>query len=294
MSDSYYGRPVLKEPVWKPEIPAYFFTGGLSGASAVLSLLARLSGRDRLARATLLTGAAADAASPLLLIRDLGRPERFLNMLRVVKPTSPMSVGSWILLGSGTASGGAAMLNLARRAPRLELAAESVAAALGPALSTYTAALVANTAVPVWHEARDDLPAVFAASSLASAGAAGTLLAPPEEAGPARRFAVGGVAAGLLAERRMHVRLGPFLAEPYRTGRAGLLTRAARAGALAGAALVAAGGRRRPGVARTGAALVLASELTLRFAVMEAGRQSARDPRYTVEPQRERLAGAAT
>ena len=81
---SYYGRPVLKEPVWQPEIPFYFFTGGLGGASSVLSLVARWSGNDLLAQRSIQIASAADAVSPLLLISDLGRPERFLNMLRVL------------------------------------------------------------------------------------------------------------------------------------------------------------------------------------------------------------------
>ena len=104
-ADSYYGRPVLKEPVWQPEIPWYFFTGGLAGASSVLELVARLAGNEPLARRSLYVGAAADIVSPALLISDLGRPERFLNMFRVFKVTSPMSVGSWILGVSGGASG---------------------------------------------------------------------------------------------------------------------------------------------------------------------------------------------
>ena len=100
---SYYGRPVIKEPVWQPEIPWYFFTGGLGGASAVLSLVARLMGNEPLAKRSLYIGAAADVVSPVLLISDLGRPERALNMFRVFKVTSPMSVGSWILAVAGGA-----------------------------------------------------------------------------------------------------------------------------------------------------------------------------------------------
>ncbi|MGA8014466.1 MAG: NrfD/PsrC family molybdoenzyme membrane anchor subunit, partial [Candidatus Dormiibacterota bacterium] len=98
---SYYGHPVIKPPVWKPEVPLYLFTGGLAGGSALLTVGARLAGNDVLARRALLTGLVAVNVSPVLLIKDLGRPERFLNMLRVFKVTSPMSVGSWLLIGSG-------------------------------------------------------------------------------------------------------------------------------------------------------------------------------------------------
>src|SRR5438067_6683969 len=117
MSDprSYYGRPVIKEPVWTWEIPAYFFFGGLGGASAVLSLAARVGGNEPLAKTGLYVGAAADLASLPLLVSDLGRPERFLNMLRVFKVTSPMSVGSWILFASGAASSTAALLEATGR-----------------------------------------------------------------------------------------------------------------------------------------------------------------------------------
>jgi len=125
---SYYGRPVIKEPVWQQEIPRYFFTGGLAGASSVLSLVARLRGNEPLARRSLYVAAAADVVSPVLLISDLGRPERFLNMFRVFKVTSPMSVGSWILGVSGSASNTAAVLELLGRLPRVKALAEQITA----------------------------------------------------------------------------------------------------------------------------------------------------------------------
>ncbi|HEU5372462.1 MAG TPA: NrfD/PsrC family molybdoenzyme membrane anchor subunit, partial [Gaiellaceae bacterium] len=107
-TESYYGRNIVKEPVWTPEIPLYFWTGGIAGASAVLHGVARLAGNEQLAKRALFIGAVADAVSPVLLVKDLGRPERFLNMFRMFKVTSPMSVGSWILLVSGGASNTAA------------------------------------------------------------------------------------------------------------------------------------------------------------------------------------------
>ncbi|MGB9185338.1 MAG: NrfD/PsrC family molybdoenzyme membrane anchor subunit, partial [Solirubrobacteraceae bacterium] len=100
---SYYGRPILKEPVWEWEIPTYFFTGGLAGASATLGLIADVAGNEQLARSAWSAAVAGIAVSPALLVSDLGRPECFLNMLRVVKVTSPMSVGSWILVAASGA-----------------------------------------------------------------------------------------------------------------------------------------------------------------------------------------------
>ena len=284
---SYYGRPVIKEPVWTWEIPTYFFTGGLGGAAAVLSLAARAAGNQKLGKTATYVGAAADLASPPLLISDLGRPERFLNMMRVVKPTSPMNIGSWVLLVSGGASSTAALLELAGKLKPVKLAAEVVAGFSGPMLATYTGILLSNTAVPVWHEARKELPYLFGASAGASAGAACALLVAPHEAGPARRLAVGGVVAENALMLAMEKRLG-FVGEPYSQGESGKYSKIAKAATTAGAALLAFRGRRSRAASVLGSALVLGGEMALRWSVFRAGFQSARDPRYTVEPQRAR------
>ena len=284
---SYYGRPVIKEPVWQPEIPWYFFTGGLAGASGVLSLVARLTGNEPLARRSLYIGAAADVVSPVLLISDLGRPERFLNMFRVFKVTSPMSVGSWILGVSSGASVSAALLEATGRLKPAKYLAELVSAVSGAPLSVYTATLVSDTAIPVWHEARQELPFVFGSSALASAGAAACTLVAPKDAGPARRLAIGGVVAEGVFTQVMERRLG-MLADPYREGEAGKYSKLAKACAASGAALLALGGKRSRVAAVAGGALVLAGEAALRWSVFKAGFQSARDPKYTVIPQRER------
>ena len=284
---SYYGRPVIKEPTWTWEIPCYFFTGGLAGASSVLSLGAKLSGREKLSRTALYVGAVADAVSPALLVSDLGRPERFHHMLRVFKVTSPMNVGAWILLASGGASNTAALLELLGRLKPVKLAAEVVAALAGPPLATYTGVLVADTAVPVWHEGRHELPWLFGASACASAGAAACAFLDPREAGPARRLAVAGVAAEAIAMHAMELRLGET-GEVYHRGTAGKLASAAKGLAGAGALLLARRGRRSRRAAVLGGALVCAGELCLRWSVFKAGFQSARDPKYTIKPQRER------
>ncbi|HEY7077194.1 MAG TPA: NrfD/PsrC family molybdoenzyme membrane anchor subunit, partial [Solirubrobacteraceae bacterium] len=163
-------RPVIKEPVWKPEIPFYFYTGGLGGASAGLAALAELRGNDLLARRAWLLALGGAVASPALLIADLGVPSRFLNMLRMFKVTSPMSVGSWLLAAFGTVTAPAALDAWTGLLPRpLGTGARAASAVLGLPVSTYTAALIANTAVPVWHEARHLLPPLFAAGAAASA-----------------------------------------------------------------------------------------------------------------------------
>jgi hypothetical protein len=288
---SYYGRAVLKPPVWKPEIPFYLFSGGLGGASAGLAWLAGARANEELARRAWAIALAGVAASPVLLVSDLGVPSRFFNMLRLFKVTSPMSVGSWLLVASGGATTVAAADAWTGRVPApLGGVARGASAALGLPLATYTAALLSNTAVPVWHEARAGLPFVFAASAAASAGAAAVLATPVDAAAPARRLAVGAAVATAAGVTAMEKSLGE-LGEPYRAGAAGTLKRAALALTASGGALVAGLGRRRAG-AVAGGALLLAGAVCERWSIFRAGFQSAGDPRYTVEPQRRRLSGA--
>lgn len=285
---SYYGQPVIKEPVWTWEIPWYFFAGGLAGASSGLAFGARLASNDALARRALLVALGGAAVSPALLISDLGRPERFINMMRVFKPTSPMNVGTWILSAFGPATGAAVASEVTGLGRPFGRVFEGMAALTGLPLATYTAVLVSDTSVPVWHEARYELPFVFAAGSAASAGAAGIILTPPEKAGPARRLLVGGCLLELGAAEVMKHRLGELLAEPYREGEAGRYDRLALMCSAAGAAVTALGARRSRAAAVAGGALALAGAALERWSVFKAGFQSARDPKYTVIPQRER------
>lgn len=284
MTDSYYGRPVLKAPVWKPYIPLYFFAGGLAGASSTLALAARLTGNTRLARSALVASAAGLAVSGPLLVVDLGRPARFLNMLRVLKPTSPMSVGSWLLAAFAPVSFGAAASEITGRLPRLGLAAASGAGVLGPVVATYTAVLVADTAIPAWHNAYRELPLLFAGSSMASAGGVAMAFTPVAAAAPARRLAAAGAALEVVAFRAMERRLGE-VAGPYTQGRAGRLAKAAEACTMSGALLAGLAGRRRPAAVAAGA-LLCAGSLSMRFSVVRAGFESAADPAATVGPQR--------
>jgi formate-dependent nitrite reductase membrane component NrfD len=284
---SYYGRPLLKGPVWEPDIAAYFFTGGLAGASATLAATARRRGNDVLAQRALLLALAGLSISPVLLVRDLGRPARFHHMLRVLKVTSPMSVGTWVLSATGLATSVAAGCELLGVMPRLRTVTEVAAGALGPVLSTYTAVLIADTAVPAWHEARFELPFVFAGSSAASAGAAAALVTPAASAAPARRLCAAGALLELAASGVMERRLGEA-GQPYSTGGNALSGRLAKGLTAAGALTLALTGRRRS-AATLGGLAVLAGAACLRWTVLAAGAHSVRDPAHTVGPQRARI-----
>jgi Polysulphide reductase, NrfD len=281
---TYYGTHVVRPPAWNWEVPCYFFTGGLAGASSALAAAADLAGHDDLARVSRRCAAGAAVASPALLISDLGRPARFLNMVRVVRPTSPMNLGAWLLLAYAPLAVAAGLFE--DRFPRLTRLAGSAAALGGPVLATYTAVLVSDTAIPVWHEAARELPFVFGASSLASAGAAAAIAVPPARSAPARRAAVAGAAGALTAMHVQERRLGP-LARPYHEGPSGALARAARALLGGGAAALALGGRRRPWAVAGGVA-VLAGALLERWSVFRAGFASAEDPTYVVGQQLQR------
>ena len=282
---SYYGQPVIKQPTWKWEVPTYFFTGGVAGASAGLAYLSGLEGNDVLARRAWITAAGAIGVSPPLLISDLGRPARFLNMLRMFKVTSPMSVGSWILSASGTATAVAAVNELTGVLPRASKVARPAAALSGLPLSTYTAALIANTAVPVWHEGRRWLPFVFGSGAALSAGAVAVAVTPVECARPARRLALAAAAVEVASKEVMQRRIGEA-GEPYEQGAAGRFGNLSRACIIAGATLLARrGGSSRP-LAVVAGGLLCAGALSARMSILKAGYQSAADPKYVVGPQR--------
>jgi hypothetical protein len=284
---TYYDRQVVKSPVWKAQIPWYFFTGGLGGASSVLAYGATLAGNGRLARRAWGVAFAGVTISPVLLISELGRPERFLNMLRVFKVTSPMSVGSWVLVANTTAVAPVAAAQLLGFPKRLGRRAEPVAALLGFPLVTYTAVLISNTSIPAWSEARHELPLLFASSAAASAGAAATAITPPRYAWPARRLAVAGAVGEIVSNHLMRRRLRDF-ASVYEEGEGGRLNKISTALVVAGGALVAGAGRRRVG-AIAGGGMLLAGAVCKRWSTFKAGLASAEDPRQTVGPQRKRI-----
>ena len=296
---SYYGRPVVKPSPWKIDIPLYFFFGGLASGSSLLAAGADLTDRPALRRVGRIGALFGVSASLYTLVHDLGKPSRTLNMLRVIKPTSPMSVGTWSLAAFGPPAGVAAIAELAKLLPTdlgrpgrlLQAVARPsglMAAAVAPAVGTYTAVLISDTATPAWHSARHELPFVFAGSAASSAAGLAMITTPTGEAGPARRLAVVGSAVELGFGQRMERSMG-LAAETLRRGSAGRWMAASRILTAAGAAGALLMGRRsRVASAISGAALVAGSVGT-RFGIFEAGQASAADPKYTVRPQRERL-----
>lgn len=285
-TSGYYGMPVINPPVWEErEIAGYLFLGGLAGGSSILAAAGELSGRPRLAQRARLTASTAISLSLYALIKDLGRPARFLNMMRVVKPSSPMNIGTWILFFYAPANLAASATGMVPGRPVTNRLSTITAGALGSLVATYTGALISDTAVPAWHEGHREMPFLFASSAAMAAGGMGLVLSPRSESSPAWRLALLGAAGELLTERLLERRLGRT-ARALHEGKADARLRGAKLLAAGGVVLAAAGGRRhRLAAAVAGGALVSASAL-LRFGLFAAGMESARDPRYTIESQR--------
>jgi polysulfide reductase-like protein len=289
---SYYGKPVINSPVWEStDIAGYLFLGGLAGGSALLGAGAQATGRPALATAAKTGAFGAGCVSVVALIHDLGRPARFLNMMRVAKVTSPMSVGSWLLGGFVPAAGVAAACALTGRVPRIGAAATAGSALLGPAVAAYTATLISDTAVPAWHDAYREMPFKFIGSAAMAAGGLGLLAAPLRESAPARNLAVAGMVIEAASFERMKRQIG-MVAEPYETGRGGSYMKAGQVLSLLGLAGAVLGRRSRT-VSAVSGAVFMASSAATRFGIFHAGMASAEDPKYTVVPQRERLRARA-
>ncbi|OBK22843.1 nitrite reductase [Mycobacterium asiaticum] len=299
---SYYGRPVVKPAPWGHEVGAYLFLGGLAGGSGLLAAGAQLTGRATLRRNARLSALAAVGLGAAALVKDLGRPERFVNMLRTIKLTSPMSLGSWILSFFSAGIGVAAVsevdwmtgdrLPLGPLRPVLravEGPAGMEAAVFAAPLAVYTAVLLSDTATPTWNAAYRDLPFVFASSASLAASGMAMITTPVSEAGPARRLAVIGAIADLIFARITEHRMDPVTREPLHQGAPGRMLEWSERLAAAGGLGALLGGGHRGVAALSGVSLLTASAL-LRFGFFEAGKESARDPRYTIEPQKRRLA----
>jgi hypothetical protein len=273
---TYYDLPLLKPPVWTWEVPLYFFLGGAAGAASVLAAAAQVTGGDeRLVRdARWIAAIGANLSTPLL-ISDLGRPERFLAMLRVFKPQSPMSVGAWTVATFGGASTAAAVADLVSRRTTLPVklagnTAAAVAAGSGLVMATYTGVLLGATTIPVWKEHVHLLPVHFGASALGSAVSALELRGHREPALNALGLgaAIFETAAGVAIEGR-----DDRESEPLRHGATGRLTRLG--GVLSGPVPLAL---RILGKRKAAAISTLAGSLITRFAWVAAGKASVRDP----------------
>lgn len=296
---TYYGRPVIKAPVWIWSIPTYFFVGGAAGAAMLLGASAQLWGDRRLRRFIVRCrwmGTIGGSVSGALLIYDLGRKERFLNMLRVFRPTSPMSVGSWILATATPLSGAAALLAGSPGALRgVGNVAGYGAGLLGMPLAGYTAVLLSNTAVPVWQVSRRSLPWLFISSAMVSAASALEMMPlTRSEEKLIDTFAIAGGAAEVISSFVLERDAGRVsrVAHPLHNGISGALWKAAKIFSL-GSLIVSAlpGGSRRKRIC-SGAMGTLAA-VCFKFAVFHAGKQSAIDPRATFRQQRATLNSTA-
>lgn len=299
---SYYGQPIVKPVPWDYKISTYLFVGGVAGATGIIQAGAAATGNTVLQRNSRLVAMTAVGLSGVALVADLGRPERFLNMMRTVKLTSPMSVGTWILSGYA-AFGGVTTAKevldllpsrgplpaLARLAGALEKPSAIGQALMGAPLAAYTAVLLADTAHPVWHESRRELPFVFVGSAALASGGVQMALAPPAHAAPVRRLALLGVGTELVAMHRLEQHLEELdIDEPLSSGEGSGKLRLAKALVVAGGIGTMLAGRSRVAAIASGAALAAASALT-RFGIVEAGIESAKDPKYTVRVQRAHL-----
>jgi formate-dependent nitrite reductase membrane component NrfD len=290
----YYQIPLLKEPPWTWEIPLYFFVGGAAGAAGVIGAIADYSGADRkLVRHARWIAAAGSVISPALLITDLGRPARFLAMLRVFKPQSPMSVGVWTLLGFSSAAAATAFADFMQERYGsslplrvLENAGQAASLAFGLPFSNYTGVLIGVSAIPVWNHSAAELPLHFGASGL---GAAVGLL---ELMGNRKHRALEALALGAAVfetlegfriEMRSHAELNPL-----KRGASGLITRTG--GMLSGPiplalrALSMFGTDKRSRSLRHVAAWsAVAGSLLTRIAWIHAGHVSSRDWRLPLQ-----------
>ncbi len=298
-AESYYNLPVLKEPTWTWEVPLYFFVGGIAGVSSVIALAAQLfGGSPQLIRMALWMAIGGAAICPIFLISDLGRPARFLNMLRVFKWRSPMSMGTWILV---TFSGCAFMALVGNELPyfgysgewitALRWVGEFSGAVMGLLLATYTGVLVGATAIPVWNQHHRLLPTHFLTSGLGCSSGLlelfGFLIPGTQIIG----YAAAGIETliGVVLELQHGV-----VEEPLHQGRSGWTMRVAGTleGPIALIVRIVWGGT---ATGRYAAALCfLVGALCSRYAWVWAGRASARNPQALFAVQRAAMKGRAT
>jgi formate-dependent nitrite reductase membrane component NrfD len=295
---TYYELPAIKEPVWIWSVPAYFYVGGAAGAAATLGATAQLIDREQFNQLIVncrRIAASGTAVGTVFLIIDLGRPERFLNMLRVFRPTSPLSIGSWILATITPLSWTSALLGNKRgRVLRMANAAGLGAGILGPPLAGYTAVLLSNTVVPLWANVRRSLPPLFVASAVSSATSLlGFMRLKDGERRVVDRLEVLASSAELVAAWAVERDAGRDreVGRALKEGLAGRLWTISTACTIAGLGLAVVPGKAR---VKTLLSSVLGTvgSLSIRFALFHAGKDSAKSPRATFHSQRAGLGAA--
>ena len=288
----YYGVPLLKQPPWTWQIPPYFFAGGAAGSAAVLGLVSRWIADDRkLARDCRYIAAAGTAVSSALLISDLGRPSRFLGMMRVFKPQSPMSVGAWTLAVFGTFSAAAAfaeMLGATFSTLPVRVAgdlAEGISALAGLPFANYTGVLIGATVVPVWNENVSTLPIHFGMSGLNSAVSILELMGHDNKA--LNTLGMGASAIETFEGIRIETSKKPVM-EPLKHGKSGMITRLG--GVLSGpiplvlrVAAAFASPRYSRRLRKAAAVSSITGSMLTRIAWIHAGHASARDWRLPLD-----------
>ncbi len=274
--ETYYGRPAIKASPYGWKVALYTFLGGLAGAAQAIVSIADLINENRyrelIKRGRVIAAANGVVIGPALLIIDLHTPQRWYNMLRIFRRTSPMSIGSYVL----TAFGAFSALSLI---PKVERVTQVPAAIAGAGMASYTPALLASTATPLWSSAPRALGAEFACGAFAS-GAAALLLASNEKSieGVACAATLAYGAAAYVASRQHEKKK---VNGPLKRGRWALVHKAGVALSvglpLACFALNAMLGRSERRSA-AGAAGILAGIFLSRWALLEAGNESARNP----------------
>jgi formate-dependent nitrite reductase membrane component NrfD len=274
--------PFIHAPVWSWEVATYFWFGGMASGSAFVALACDAAGDHRSAAIARKVALGAVVPAPILLIADLGRPERFLNMLRIIKPRSPMNTGAWCLVafsGSSALAVGSDLIGREKAARGLG----ALTALFGTYLGSYTGVLLACSAVPLWSRSRTILGPAFIATATAT-GAAATrlvLVAGGLPKGHPTRRALGTIETTAMLTELALSRLGERRAGPaweaLRTGRAGITFRTAEGLVIAGISLRLLGRRLGPRTHVLASVLYLTAGLGFRLAWVGAGEASARD-----------------
>ena len=272
-SPAYYDRPMLKDVAWEWPIAAYFYVGGACGVATTLGAVAQLAAPNSmrsLIQKSRWIGTIGAIISSTLLVRDLGRPERFLHMLRVFRMKSPMSMGTWILVVFSSAVGATAVLPFGPRffRPLIHLFSP-IAGLFGLGLAGYTGVLITQTAVPIWQQGYRLNPILFLSSATAAASSLFEMTALNEvEHKAVTTFGLIGKAAEFTTTLMLESELTKLsrVAKPIEDGFSGMLWQAAKVLTVASALVTLLPGRSRKTSFVAGLLGSLAS-LSLRFGI---------------------------